>query len=72
MTDVGIEKKFAEITRKEWATIEWIEITAIEDMERIYIAGGTIHNPADVVRRYAEWEEARLVREEACLVAECI
>ncbi|MBE3042661.1 hypothetical protein IMZ48_08805 [Candidatus Bathyarchaeota archaeon] len=60
---MSVEKKYAEITRKEWATIDWVEVTRIPDTDRTYIAGLPIHDPARIVERYAQWEAARQILE---------
>ena len=59
----GDEKKFEEITRKEWATIDWVEITRISDTDRRYIATLPIHDPETIIKRYNTWEEARKIVE---------
>ncbi len=65
MSDGVIEKRYDEITRKEWATIEWIDITSIPDTDRMYVAGYPIHDPAEIIERYDQWEEARRILESA-------
>ena len=56
-----MEKKLTEITRKEWVSIRWIEVTKM-GYDRTFVASG-FRTPDEAAQAMQDWDTTIKVRE---------
>jgi hypothetical protein len=57
-----MEKKLSDITREEWITFQWVDITEMGDSERIMLQRFQ-RTPDEMCQAMQEWEETAEFRE---------
>jgi predicted RecB family nuclease len=56
-----MEKRLSEITREEWITFQWVDITEMGDSERIMLQRFQ-RTPDEMMQAMEDWEETEQFR----------
>jgi predicted RecB family nuclease len=56
-----MEKKLSDITREEWITFQWVDITEMGDSERIMLQRFQ-RTPDEMMQAMEDWEETEQFR----------
>jgi hypothetical protein len=56
-----MEKKLSEISREEWISYQWADVTQMGDSERVFLRGYQ-RTPDEMYNAMMEWEETEEFR----------